>query len=534
MSDLARLKLQRRVDQLLAPWSGPASPGMTIGIVRGGEVILHASAGMADIELGVPIGPQTTFRIASVSKQFTCAMALLLVEEGRLGVDDDIRLYLPELAAFDQRISVDQLMHNISGLRDMLQIMRMGGIDLSFPVLPEDLMDGIARQRTLNFPAGARYLYSNTNFLLLGRIVERVTGERLRDLLERRIFRPLGMNMTRMVERTTELVPGLATGYLPAPEGGQMRAQHGFPVHGEGALVSSVLDLALWERSFSGGLAGRLPLQEQTHFNSGPLCGYARGLAIAEVRGLRTVGHGGLWPGFRTEFLRIPERDEAIIVITKTGEANPYQVGQAVLNCLVEGAPEVFPVRAMPPKEELARYVGRFVDFEVPATVDIALSASGALTVNTFGMEVGVVSEPDGRLAAAHSARDWLMLLDPDGNTLGVQHDAEITAIYRRIGYGAPAPRGLVGTYVSVEMAAVWAIVEEEAGLVVRVSGPVGRGGPWQVEGIAGDVFRIYQPGILARSWMDAQVVRDVDGRVNGLYVHGGRVKRLVLQREEA
>lgn len=531
MSNLALLRLQRRVDQLLAPWSGPASPGMTIGIVRAGELIIHASAGLANIELAVPITPATTFRIASVSKQFTCAAILLLLEEGRLGLDDDVRDYLPEMPDFAFPVTIRHLMHNTSGLRDMLETMRMGGIDLSFPITPGDLMEGITRQRTLNFTPGSRYLYSNTNFLLLGRIVERITGQPLREFLAGRVFAPVGMNMTRMVERTTELVPGLATGYLPAPSGGFARAQHGFPLHGEGALVSSVLDLAIWERSFQGGLAGRLPLEDQMHFNSGPICHYANGLAISEVRGLRTVGHGGLWPGYRTEFLRIPERDEAIIVITNAGSANPYQVGQSVLSAILEAEAEATPPIAMPSRPVLASYTGRFVDFDTPATVDIDLSNDGVLTATTNGQPFGLRAEADGRLAANRSARDWVMRLLPETAELEVELDAETNATYLRVPPNAAPPAGLAGTYLSDEMAASWTIAEADGALSVRVAGPIGRGGPWQIEGVAGDIFRIWTPGILARGWMDVRAVRGGNGVVNGLYINAGRVKRLQLRR---
>ena len=110
-------------------------------------------------------------------------------------------------------------MHNTSGIRDMLEIMRLGGVDLSHPTEPRDLLDGVYRQRGLNFMPGSRYLYSNSNFMLLGRIVEKVSGEPFRDFLDRRIFTPLGMNATSHVERTTEVVPNLAAGYLPACDG---------------------------------------------------------------------------------------------------------------------------------------------------------------------------------------------------------------------------------------------------------------------------------------------------------------------------
>src|SRR5438876_5955278 len=143
MTDLDLLSLSRRVDRLLAPWAVAGSPGCTIGVVRGAELLLHRSAGLASIELGVPIGPETRFRVASVTKQFTCAAVLMLVQEGRLELDDDVRRHLPELPEFDSRITVAQLMHNSSGIRDMLEIMRLGGADLPQPCGATALLAGI-------------------------------------------------------------------------------------------------------------------------------------------------------------------------------------------------------------------------------------------------------------------------------------------------------------------------------------------------------------------------------------------------------
>lgn len=536
MTDLRTRRLERLIDTLIAPWEGMDRPGVTIGVVRGDTLLAHRSAGMANVELGVPIGPQTTFRIASVSKQFTCAAILLLAAEGRLSVEDDVRQHLPELPDFGARITLDHLMHNSSGLRDMLEIMRLGGVDLSHPVTPEALMAGICRQRMLNFAPGSRYLYSNTNFLLLGRVAERVAGQSLRDLLARRLFGPVGMRMTRMVERTTELVPGLATGYLPGADGRWERAQHGFPLHGEGALVSSVEDLALWHRNLATGLVGGPELAEaltqQAPFANGQINGYARGLAIAEVRGLRTVSHGGLWPGYKTEFLRIPARDEAVIVIANAATADPYHLGQAVLAALLEGAPALHPVPAPPAADTLARYVGRFVDDAAPASVEFSLTPAGGLLGSANGVPFQLKPLEDGRLAASRTARDWTMALSADGAMLTVELDAGVLASYRRVAPGAVLPADLPGRYRTEEMGTIWTIAARpDGGMVASVAGPLANAGPWEVEGIAEDIIRIYTPSALFRGWQDARVVRGAEGGITGLHLNGGRVKRLDLAR---
>lgn len=189
MTDLATRALENRIDSLIAPWNGPG-PGITVGVVRGGDLIAHRHAGLASIEHGVPIDDRTRFRIASVSKQFTCAAILLLAERGLLDLAAPAGSLLPNLPDAYAAITVAQLMHNTSGIRDMLEIQRHGGGDLGTPIVASDLLEGILRQRTLNFEPGSRYLYSNSNFFLLGLIVETVTGDALEDVLAREIFAP--------------------------------------------------------------------------------------------------------------------------------------------------------------------------------------------------------------------------------------------------------------------------------------------------------------------------------------------------------
>jgi len=548
VTDLDHTVLHRRVTGLIAPWKTANGPGVTLGIVRGGELVLHESAGLASIELGVPIGPATTFRIASVSKQFTCAAVLMLAEQGLLSLGDDIRLHVPELADYGATVTIDHLMHNTSGIRDMLEIMRTGGADLAMPASHAQLMAGIARQRTLNFSPGSRYLYSNSAFLLLGVIAERVSGQKLRDFLAARIFGPCGMTMTRMVESTTELVPGLATGYLPADPalgvGFWARAQHGFALHGEGALVSSITDLALWHRACETNRLGANLSAQLEHCDpftgqqatDGTLNDYARGLRISAVRGMRTVSHGGLWPGYRTEFLRIPEIDTAIIVIANNATANPYAIGQHVLHHLLDGIAGVSPALRLPEADMLARHAGRFLDSAAPATVDFALSAAGVLTGSTNGVSFEVRSNGDGRLAAANAGRDFAFRLAADGASVEIEHDAGVAATYHRVVPGAALPADLPGTYRSDEMAATWTIAPcqeggHPGGMDLTIAGPLANAGPWPLEGIEGDIFRTWTPGALYRSWLDARVLRDASGRVTGLLTNGNRVKNLSFQR---
>ena len=483
----------------------------------------------------MPIDTGTAFRIASVSKQFTCAAILMLAAEGRLELEDEARSHLPELPDFGQRITVSHLMHNTSGIRDMLEIMRLGGADLGEPVTRADLIDGICRQRGLNFVPGTRYLYSNSNFLLLGVIVERLSGERLPDFLRHRIFEPLGMTMTRMTESVLEPAPGLATGYFPSAEGGWQRAPHAFPLGGEGGLVSSVQDLALWARNMEthrvGGADLAAGLEQVAPFVNGVPNGYAHGLQVGKYRGLRTLGHGGLWPGYKTQYLRVPDRRLAVIAISNNGTADPYHLAQNVVDVLIEGTPGIHAMPDLPPPSELESYAGRWIDPESGYTVDIKIGADGVPEGRTWGVPFRLHATSDGRLIASRAARDFVARHHRGADTLEVEADAGFTTTFRRVPANTALPNDLPGEYRNAEIDATWAISADEGRMTVRVSGPVRRGSTMSVIPIDGDFVRIVTPRALFEQWLDVRIMRDGSGAITGLHVDGGRSRNLIFSR---
>src|SRR6188508_1319600 len=182
---ITTLALERRIDALFARYTTPGSPGAVVAVMRAGS-----------IELGVPITPRTRFRIASVSKQFTVTAALMLAAEGKLDLAAPPHKYLRELKPLP--VTIDQMMRNSSGLPDFLELQRLGGHGLERPVRAAELFATAARNGHLNFAPGSRFLYSNTNFLLLGHIVERLTKQKLGKVMEERIFKPLGMTSTML------------------------------------------------------------------------------------------------------------------------------------------------------------------------------------------------------------------------------------------------------------------------------------------------------------------------------------------------
>jgi CubicO group peptidase (beta-lactamase class C family) len=535
MTNLDHLFVRRQVTRLLAPWQRDDGPGVTVGVVLGEELVVHENAGMASVELGAPIGATTTFRIASVSKQFTCAAILLLATEGKLSLDDDVRDHIPALSDVGARITVAHLMHNTSGIRDMLEIMRLGGVDLGQPCEPEDLLAGVCRQRGLNFTPGSRYLYSNSNFMLLGRIVEQASGEPFGEFLHRRIFSRLGMNATRHVERSTTVVANLATGYLPAPDGGWTRARHNFPLNGEGGLVSSVTDLALWHANFGsprmGGSAMAEALTTMTPFNNGAPNTYARGLRIKPYRGVRTIGHDGLWPGYKTSFVRIPKYDAAVICISNDGGSDPHGLAFQVVDALIEDKPGVVVVPPMPPQATLHRLSGRWLNRDTAATVDVAIDKAGNVTACTHGSSFTTIPTGDGGLATNRGSGDFTMWLAA-GDTLTVERDAGVRETLHRVAPRAELPIDLPGRYSNPDCATDWTIASTEAGMVLHVDGPLRVGSTCEIEAVEDDFIRVITPMTLFRAWLDVRVVRDAERRIVGLNVDGGRARNLRFTRE--
>ena len=522
MIPLDRLSLTRRIDALLAPWMDKPVPGMTVGVVQDGALVAHRSAGLASLELDVPIGPQTVFRIASVSKQFTCAAVLMLAAEGRLGLDDKASDHVPGLP--DLGVTIRHMLHNSSGMRDMLEIMRQGGADLGTPIRLDDLLDGIKRQRTLNFPPNSGFLYCNTNFLLLGVIVEATTGEDLAEFLRTRIFAPLGMTRTQMTKTLATPVPGLATGYMPAATG-YNRAAHGFPLHGEGGLVSCIEDLALWSRHLdTNGAALAAELSQTLPFENAQPNFYARGQTVRPHRGVVTVAHGGLWPGFKTEFLRAPALGLTVIAISNNGGADPNGLGVQVLDMLLDAIPGTPPAPGRPPADVAAALVGRWVAPDHAATLDAAIEG-GRLVLRANGVPTQPVALGGGWFGAAHGSTTLAVRI-AEGGCIEVARSAGPSAIWRRAEPGA-LPPGLPGTYASVEMATEWVVAPDG----IRVRGPVvAAAGPWAVTPMEADCFRVAVPGALYDAWLDVRAVVE-DGAVIALLVNGGRVKNVRYER---
>ena len=326
---------EARVDAIFAPWTGRDMPGCAAAVMEGGELLFAKGYGAANLEYDIPITPATVFHVASVSKQFTALALGLLVAEGKVSWDDDIRRYVPELPDFGAPITLRQLAHHTSGIRDQWALLQMAGWRWGGDVIRQsDVLDLLSRQTALNFSPGTDYVYSNSGYTLLAVVIERVTGETLPAFTERRIFRPLGMTHTAFRDDHTMLVQNRAYAYARDGFGTYRLSIPDFAIAGATSLFTTVEDLARWNGNFGSGEVGGpdvlRQLEERGALSDGARLSYAFGLAHGAYRGRRTIGHGGADAGYRSEFLRFPDADVAVAVLCNTGSADPGRLARDI------------------------------------------------------------------------------------------------------------------------------------------------------------------------------------------------------------
>jgi CubicO group peptidase (beta-lactamase class C family) len=384
-------KMEAAVDEVFEDLTASGSPGCALGVYRNGQMIYAKGYGLANVEERVPITPKSVFDIGSTSKQFTAASILLLEKQGKLSVNDDVRKYLPELPDYGNKITILNLLNHTSGLRDYLTLMELAGIPTDSVTTDEDALALIARQRALNFAPGSEWLYSNTGFFLLSTIVKRVSGKKLREFAGENIFTPLGMTQTQFRDSHTSLIANRALAYdANEKRGGYTLNVSYFEQTGDGAVHTSVEDLLKWDENFyTGQIGGKIflaELQEHGKLNNGKVLDYAKGLNVAEYRGLHTVRHGGSWGGYRAELLRFPDQHFSVACLCNVGNANPErranEVADVYLASLMKAKDlkkELDAVRKKeisgPPltAEQLRAYVGDYGSEELGVTYRLGI-----------------------------------------------------------------------------------------------------------------------------------------------------------------
>jgi len=329
-------------DSVFAQWNSTHMPGCAVGVSRNGHVLLTRAYGMADLETGRPNTTETIFESGSVAKQFTATAIVLLALDGKLDLDDPVQQYIPELPDYGQRLTIRNLLTHTSGLREWSNLVALQGWPRGTRVhTQDDLLNVVLSQKTLNYPVGKYYSYTNSGFGLLVTIIERVSGKSFQEFEQERIFGPLGMTHTSWRDDFSHLVPGRAQAYTRERDGWHLDMPFENVV-GPGGLLSTVGDWLIWNDALTHktlGAAWADSMSQRMRLNDGRQIYYALGLMFREYRGIREISHSGSTAGYRTYLARYPDRGLSVAVMCNVAQGNAGAYAHAMADAFITDFP---------------------------------------------------------------------------------------------------------------------------------------------------------------------------------------------------
>lgn len=525
--------LARQVDEIFAAVDSPQTPGCAVSVMRRGAIVYRRGYGMANLEYDIPIVPSSVFHVASVSKQFTAMAVALLAAEGAVSWDDDIREYVPELPDYGFRITLSDLAHHTSGIRDQWELLILAGWRWEADVVrQEDVLRVLARQTALNFEPGTEWLYSNSGYTLLAVVVERVSGKSLREFAQDRIFEPLGMESTHFHDDHQRVVRNRAYAYAPDSTDGWQISIPDFAIVGASSLFTTVEDLARWDRNFYtgrvGGPAVLERLQRRGVLSGGDTVSYAFGLGHGEYRGLRTVGHSGADAGYRARFVRFPDRELSIAVLCNYPSSGPWEKAWRVADVFLadefpaplhledDEAPERVTLTGAGLRALEGYYASDHTDFPIHIRLE-----SGGLVRGRFGSRSLTPLAPDSFRAGSSVLVFGDFRQDVPGTLRVIEPTLERTfarAATPDTSTGALAE--LAGTYYSDELGIEYEVRAGDGVLVV-----------WDHKN--GD--RTFEPTHrdgFSSEFYSLTFTRGPDDRVDGFTISTPRVRKVVFRRQ--
>lgn len=499
MSNLATDK----VDQLFATWNKPGSPGCGVAISRNGQLAYERGYGMANLELSIPIAPTSVFEAASISKQFTAMSIMLLVERGRLSLDDEVRKYLPEMPDYGSPLTIRHLLNHTSGLRDAFLILELSAPEDTYGDRNDVILKQLARQQSLNYKPGTESVYNNGGYVLAATIVKRVSGQALAAFADANIFTPLGMTSTHFQDDPPVVVPNRASNYYRdagnwrfVPFGTQPGAV------GNSGLWTTPRDLLRWARNLADPQVGSASLlaemQKPSAVTSAEGTRWGLGFEISDHRGATFVGHGGGDRGIDNYFAWYPQQQLAIVVLCNTDNIGTRQLTERIADFYLPAPPTEQKTASAAPASPAVTLSSE----QLEGKAGLYREVGGDTFVRTF------VRDGELRFALGTGTFESLRLVPVSetrftigGSTFALEFTpparAKIlrgfaaekpTGTFERVEPFSPSPAQLhayAGIYASDELNAEWTIAQHGSTLVIRRLGNADT----VVEPLATDMF---------------------------------------------
>lgn len=473
---------QAEVDALFSSRYDSQGAGLAVGVYRNGARAYAQGFGMADLEHATPITPRTQFAVASLSKQFTAYSILLLERDGKLRLDDDVRRHLPWVPDFGQAITLRQLIHHTSGLRDQWSLFWLAGKDGSRQI---EALSLVSRQRALNFTPGSEHVYNNTGYTLLAEVVKQVSGMSLRSFTQQRIFAPLGMDDTFFHDNINEIVRGRANAYCKDlfycddGRGSWFLDPNSSEIVGATNLMSTSEDQIRWighlarpgaeDRALIDKFLGMGTLDDGTPIN------YGFGLLKRRTDGRDIIMHTGQDGGFNTVMMYFPGQDFGVSVLANVS-TNTITDAEAVARIFLGDASGKAVAGQRPANAAVPRRVAKIDAAALNAVEGIYQGPGQALLIFERSPDggLGLKKRVDGTLGPITLRQDGSLDLGDEARAAGghykLQRDASGRVVtiqdgkagengrvftYRRVASTVMAPGGwqeLLGDYRSPEL----------------------------------------------------------------------------------
>jgi CubicO group peptidase (beta-lactamase class C family) len=486
-----------KIDALFAEWNTRDSPGCGVGVSRNGALLFERGYGMANLERKIPISPSTIFDPASIAKPFTALSIMLLAEQEKLSLDDEVWKHVPEWVDRQDRITIRHLLAHAAGLRDVFLL-----IELAAPPAPDvDINDHIlrtlARQRGVNFTPSSEFSYNNGGYNLLGSIVARVSGQSFREFATAHILRPLGMTQSSFRGGPVAITLDHALGYHGDERAFHLARDGGVDtsaIVGNSGLFTTVADLLRFAQNFGDARVGRrdylMAMQTPVSLADNGTSPYGLGLEVGDDRGLKTVGHGGVDRGIAAYVIRYPSHDLNVAVL-----CNLDNLGARVGTLARQVAAEYLPARSEPVTHDVAPLTGG------PALTSAELASKAGLYRDLGTDTYGRVYVRDGKLWASLDAGDGpgdsFELRPMDSNRFSIP-GAPVVAEFvaptdgrpRQIRVTGAGPKPLVseqviegfaptavqlreyvGRYANADLDVTYTIVARASGLAIQIPG---------------------------------------------------------------
>ena len=472
------------VDKIFS-WTKSNEPGCSVAVSQNGKLVVSKAYGSADLERDVPITGNTVFDAGSIRKQFVAAAILLLVEEGKLSLSDDVRKHIPQLPDYGHKITIDHLLTHTSGIRDWQTLLNLAGGD-------PDAMTMILRQRELNFVPGDEWSYSNSNYVLLPEIVTRVSGMPFSEFVRKRLFEPLGMKATTYVDDPLFLIKNRALAYKKEKDAWKMDMYLGRERGGAGALFTTAVDLVTWNDALATNRLSKFvieKLKEPAKLNNGRKLSYARGLQLEPFRGGgEMIWHSGGAAGYSAVSGHLPQQGLAFaITCNADGSARSQYAGRLLDlflpagsvndgNNVVGGGTPTADINKPPVSvgDGLAARAGVFFDEKTGSPLRLAVN-NNVLTIPGSGPLVPLATDrfrnqrttpffmSDAEFELQFLSADQIEIRTKDG----------IVSRYRRAQAWTPTEgdlKALAGRYQSEELMATFDATPTKGGLAVRAN----------------------------------------------------------------